>query len=373
MKSPSAPLLLSRRCLMAAALIVGLVPDVAASPLAQTNLVSDIPGLARYLDPNLTNPWGIAESGGSPFWIADNQTGLSTLYNTQGTPLSLVVTIPPPSGGAAPSAPTGIVFNGDPSAFGGARFIFSTEDGTIAAWSGGTSAALQVDNSLLGDVYKGLAGGLVGTDSFLYATDFTSGAIDVFDSTFVPVTLSGAFADPNLPAGYAPFGIRNIGGNLYVTYAVRNGEDDLPGPGLGIVDVFDTGGNLLQRLINPGGALNAPWGLTLAPAGFAQFGGALLVGNFGDGTINAFDPVTGALLGTLTDIHGNPIVNEGLWALQFGNGGPGGLPNVLYLTAGLNDEENGLFAQIAAPEPMTLALMGVAIAGLAFVLGRKSR
>lgn len=361
MKLRPAPLV--RRCLMAATLIVGLLPSVAATPLFQTNLVSDIPGLARHLDSNLRNPWGIAESGGSPFWIADNHTGLATLYNTAGTPLSLVVTVP--------DAPTGIIFNGDTSAFGGARFIFSTEVGTIAAWNGGTTATQVAATP--GAVYKGLTDGTIGSDSFLYATNFTAGTIDVFDSSFGPTTVPGGFDDPNLPAGYAPFGIRNIGGELFVTYAVRAGDDDAPGPGRGVVDVFNTSGMLQQRLISPGGALNSPWGLALAPTGFPQFGGDLLVGNFGDGTIHAFDPLSGALLGTLTDHLGNPFVNDGLWALQFGNGGMGGSPNVLYLTAGLNDEENGLFAAIGVPEPATLALIGIAVGGIAIVLWRKSR
>lgn len=332
-KPPLAPSLslLRRRCLMAAALIAGLLPNAAATLLTQTNLVSDIPGLAAQLDPNPGSPPG-------------------TL-----------------------SAPTGIVFNGDAGAFGGAHFIFSTEGGTIAAWTGGSSAAIMVDNSASDAVYKGLAGGLMGGADTLYATDFTAGTIDVLDASFSPITVSGGFTDPNLPAGYAPFGIRNIDGLLYVTYAVQSGDDDLPGPGTGIVDVFDTSGNLVRRLINNGGALDSPWGLAIVPAGFGAFEGALLVGNFGDGTINAFDPTTGTLLGTLTDSRGNPFVNDGLWALQFGNGGNGGLPDVLYLTAGLNDEENGLFAAIQLPEPGTLALVGVAVAVIAFIVWRRSR
>jgi uncharacterized protein (TIGR03118 family) len=367
MKSSIAlPLSRLGRCLAGVALMAGLLPSAAAL-LLQDNLVSNVPGLAAHLDPNLRNPWGIAESGGSPFWIADNATALSTLYNSTGVPQTLVVSIPLPGGGTA--APTGAVFNGNMNAFGGARFIFATEQGTIAAWSGGTTAQTMID--LVGASYTGLAD----VGDTLYAANFASGAIDVYDSSFGPVPPNGGFADPNLPSGYAPFGIRGIGGDLYVTYAMVDSTtgDEVKGSGLGIVDVFDTSGGLLRRLIGPNGALNAPWGLALVPAGFGVFEGDLLVGNFGDGTINAFDPDTGALLGTLADAHGNPFVNEGLWALQFGNGGAGGLPNVLYLTAGINDEHDGLFAAIHVPEPGTLALVGVAVIAIAVIIWRRPR
>jgi uncharacterized protein (TIGR03118 family) len=355
-----------RRSAIAASLLASLAPGAAATPVVQTNLVSNIPGLAAHLDPNLRNPWGIAESSGSPFWVADNGTGLSTLYNSLGAPLPLIVTIPPPGAGV----PTGVVFNGTAS-FGGAHFIFATEDGTIAAWSGGTNAIVAAFGPG-GSSYKGIADGQVGGVDFLYATNFTLGRIDAFDPSFALASLPGDFTDPNLPSGYAPFGIRNINGSLYVTYAVQNGEDDLPGPGHGIIDVFNPDGTLIRRLTSHG-ALDSPWGLALAPSGFAGFGGDLLVGNFGDGRINAYDPVTGAFIGTLADGHGNPIVNDGLWGLQFGNGGNGGSPNALYLTAGLNDEADGLFAVLRAPEPTTLALIGVAVAGLAIILWRKPR
>jgi uncharacterized protein (TIGR03118 family) len=356
------------RSLAAVALVVGGLSGAAAAPLFQTNLVSDIPGRAIHTDPNLSNPWGIAESGSSPFWIADNHTGLSTLYNSSGTPFPpgspLVVTIPA-------GAPTGAVFTGSPSPF-GAPFVFATEAGLIAAWSGGASAVIAADLSASGAEFKGLA------DAFdtLYATDFRNGRIDAFDSSFAPINLGAtAFTDPNLPSGYSPFGIRNIGNQLYVTYAVLdpNTGDDVPNPGSGIVDVYDTSGVLQQRLIDANGALNSPWGLAIAPPGFPQFGGDLLVGNFGDGTINAFDPTTGTFLGTLSDSHGNPIVNDGLWALQFGNGGKGGGPNILYITAGLNDESNGLFAAIHAPEPGTLVLVAVAVLAIVLILKHRSR
>jgi uncharacterized protein (TIGR03118 family) len=336
----------------------------------QNNLVSDIPGLAANTDPNLANPWGISFSSSSPFWVSDNKTGLATLYNTAGQPQGLVVTIPPPLGGTSPSAPTGQVFNPNSSDFLGARFIFATEDGTISSWQGGTSATLNVDNSASGAVYKGLALGSNGSASFLYAANFHNGTVDVFDSSFKSVNLSGAFTDPNLPSGYAPFDIKNIDGKLYVTFALQDADkhDDVPGPGHGFVDVFDTNGSLLQRLITQG-SLNSPWGLAVAPSGFGEFGNDLLVGNFGDGTINAFDPVTGMPTGQLDDASGNPIVNLGLWGLTFGNGGNGGNLNALYFTAGIPGdgaiEDHGLFGSLGpTPEPGTWIVFGSGVISL---------
>jgi len=331
----------------------------------QQNLVSDIPGLAAWTDPNLVNPWGVAFSPSSPFWVSDNGTGLATLYNSTGTPLSLVVTIPPPTGQQGPAAPDGQVFNPNPANFNGSHFIFSTEDGTISSWSSGTSAVLNVDNSGLNTVFKGLALGSNGSGTFLFATDFRNNAIDVFDKNFNPVTLSGSFTDPTLPSGYAPFNIQASGNRLYVTYALQDAQkhDDVACPGCGYVDVYDTNGNFIQRLVSAG-ALNSPWGMAWAPSGFGKFGGDLLVGNFGDGKINAFDPTTGNLLGTIDGTNGLPLVNDGLWALTFGNGGSGGSTNILYFTAGLNHESDGLFGAIATPEPGTLTLLGSGLASL---------
>src|SRR5512140_1465449 len=252
---------------LAAVLAYFAASSVQAAGYNQTNLVSDVPGLARYTDPDLVNPWGIAFSGTSPIWISDNHTGLATIYNGAGVKQGLVVTIPPPSGGTPPASPTGQVFNGG-SGFSGDRFVFSTEDGTIAGWQGalGTNAALRVDNSGSGAVYKGLALGTYGGNSYLYAANFNAGTIDVFDSSYNAATLGGSFLDPSLPAGYAPFNVQNFGGDLYVTYAVQDPahHDDVPGAGHGFVDVFDTNGNLTRRLAS-NGALNSPCGLAIAP------------------------------------------------------------------------------------------------------------
>jgi uncharacterized protein (TIGR03118 family) len=216
-------------------------------------------------------------------------------------------------------------------------------------------------------VYKGLALGTSSSGATLYATNFRSGKVDVFNNAFGPASLSGTFTDPNLPTGYAPFGIQNINGKLYVTYAVQDSakHDDVAGAGNGIVDIFDTNGNFLQRLVSngqltPSASLNSPWGLALAPSNFGQFSSDLLVGNFGDGTINVFDPTTGAFLGTLDDASGNPIVIQGLWGLLFGNGGNGGATDELFFSAGIpgpdSIEDHGLFGTLTVPEPSTMAL-----------------
>ena len=369
--SPSGLLAL---CLIAA---MGLfVVQPAAAQYQQHNLVSDIPLLADHLDPNLVNPWGISSSPTSPFWISDNGTGVTTLYNGSGVPQALVVTIPPPAGGTPPSAPTGQVFAsglgfnlvGSTSP---ALFIFATEDGTISGWNAaaGTNAIRKVDNSGAGAIYKGLAIGNNGSANFLYAANFHAGTIDVFDTGFAPATLASYFTDPNLPSGFAPFNIQNINGNLYVTYAKQDalGQDDVAGAGNGFVDVYDTNGNLVRRLIS-NGSLNSPWGLALATANFGAFSNNLLVGNFGDGLINAFDPTTGAFLGSLEDSNGDPISIQGLWGLKFGNGGVGFDPNTLYFTAGIPGdgqvEDHGLFGSISVPEPSVLTLLGLGFIGL---------
>jgi uncharacterized protein (TIGR03118 family) len=348
-------------------------PATAANTYVQHNLVSDVPSLADNTDAGLVNPWGIATSASSPFWVNDNRTGLSTLYNSNGTVLPLVVTVAPPPG--TNSKPTGIVFNGTTvftmAAGQPAAFIFATLDGTISGWNrtvDATHSITKVDNSASGAEYTGLAIGTSGAASFLYAANFHSGAIDVFDGNYAPATLSGTFADPQVPTGYAPFNIQNLGGKLYVTYARQDADKrvDVPGPGNGFVAIFDLNGTLLQHFAG-GGTLNSPWGIAIAPAAFGDFSNAVLVGNFGDGTINAFNPTTGASLGALMDPSGNPIVNVGLWGLQVGNGGSGGDKNTLYFAAGIGgpdlagSQSHGLFGAIqAAP---TIAASGIVNGG----------
>jgi uncharacterized protein (TIGR03118 family) len=342
--------------------------------------------VAKFFDPNLVNPWGVGESASSPFWVSDNGAGKSSLYNTLGTPQALVVAIPAPddplgTGGA----PTGLVFN-TAQAQGAfkiagvnssgaavslpAVFLFAAEDGTILGWNPGVNppntpaasqgrhAIIAVDHSAIPDaangaVYKGLA---IATDSggnaFLYATNFRAGTVDVYNAAFQQVTLPpNAFVDPHLPRGYAPFNVVPIGNRLFVTYAVQDAEkhDDVAGQSHGIVDTFDLAGNMLARFAQHG-QLDSPWGVAQAPAGFGQFSGQILIGNFGNGHINAFDPGTGEFLDKVRDAHGQAIAIDGLWTIKFGNGGNGGDQNKLYFTAGPNDEADGLFGSLAPAE-----------------------
>lgn len=332
----------------------------------QANLVSDLPGVAAQQDTDLVNPWGIVAGPTTPFWVNDNGTGMATLYTGTGAKLGITVTVPPPNGSPGPSAPTGIVFNSGAS-FGGAHFIFDTEDGTVSAWSSGASAVLQA-TSPAGSVYKGLALGNNGSGDLLYATNFGLGRVDVFDSNFHATTVSGGFHDANLPTGYAPFDVQNIGGKLYVTYALQDSakHDDVAGPGNGFIDVYDLNGNLLQRLTSHG-ALNSPWGMAVAPSDFGAFSGDLLVGNFGDGTINAYDPSTGSFIGTLDNPDGTPLTIDGLWGLHFGNGAQDERMDALYFTAGIAGpdqvEDHGLFGSISVdtPEPQPLVLAGLGL------------
>jgi uncharacterized protein (TIGR03118 family) len=349
--------------------------DLLSTGFLKTNLVSDTPGLALVTDPNLVNPWGLAlNPSNGVFWVADNGTGVSTLYDGNGQPAPagspLVVTIPPPNGSPAgtTAAPTGIVFSNGPGfsvsksgKTGPAFFVFATEDGTISGWNptvDPTNAILVVDNSAT-SVYKGLALGTNSTGTFLFASNFRTGKVDVFDQNFAPATLTGSFTDPNIPAGFAPFNIKNLGGKLFVTYAKQNAakHDDVAGVGNGFVDVYDTNGMLLQRLAS-GGLLNSPWGETIAPAQFGDFSNDLLVGNFGDGHVNAFDPTTGAFRGQLKDNTGNTLTINGLWALTFGNGTGAADANTLYFAAGINDEQDGLFGKLQAVSVAPLMAVG---------------
>ena len=309
---------------------------------SQTNLVSNTAGVANTTDTQLLNPWGISILPGQDFWIANNSGGTSTLYDAQGNKdAALVVTIPVathnPNGNCSPGCPTGNVSNGNGAYFGGGQFIFDTEDGILANWTGASNtAAVGFDNSASGAVYKGLA--LANT--FLLAANFNSGKVDVFDRNFNPTSLSGSFTDPNLPPGLAPHGIHVIANQIFVAYAMQDAakHDAMPGAGLGQVDVFDINGNFVKTFAS-GGMLNAPWGVVATPATFGAFPNAILVGNFGDGTINAFD-TTGKFLGQLTDSSNKVLVNPGLWDLVFGGGGPSGDPNTLYLTAGGGNQPN---------------------------------
>ena len=335
--------------------VLPLLATPAAGQYTQVNLVSDLPGRATNTDPQLLNPWGVVNPPGGPLWVSDNATGVSTLYQGNGTKLSLVVIIPPPAGGTGPAAPTGVVWNtrgfvvtkGTTS--GVAAFIFDTEDGTISGWNPTVDpihAILKVDNSAKGAVYKGLALGSNSSGTFLYATNFHDGVVEMYDSTFAFVK---SFTDPTLPLGYAPFGIRNIDGNLYVTFALQNAakHDDVAGKGHGFVDIFDTNGYKIKRLASRG-SLNSPWGLALGPADFGKLSNHLLIGNFGDGMIHAFDLKDGEFKGTLEGSDGKPLVNDGLWALWFGDGVALGNPNELFFTAGINGEADGLFGKILA-------------------------
>ena len=340
-----------RHILFLAAIVLSLLSaplPSAAAAYKVTVLTSDQTG-APTQDANLQNPWGLAYGPTSPFWVSDNNDGLSTIYNGVGTPLALVVTIPPASG-RAKGAPTGIVFNGttDFKLNGGpALFIFAGEDGTVSAWNAGlgTSAELVVDNSPLGAQYKGMELANNGSENLLYLANFSTGTVDVFDANFNPRSLSGGFVDPNLPAGYAPFNIASINGHLFVTYAKQNASKTgaVLCAGCGYVDAYDFDGILLKRFAS-GGTLNAPWGLAKAPGNFGTFSGDVLIGNLGDGKINAFK--SGAFLGQLLNAASKPIAINSLRALRFGNGNNGGLKKELFYTAGPGSFKHGRFGKI---------------------------
>jgi uncharacterized protein (TIGR03118 family) len=348
-------------------LLIGLLcalalPAVAAPANAyiQHNLVADTPGVADVTDPNLINPWGIAISATSPFWLSNGGTGLATVYSTSATATitvaALKVTVPHGAGSTdTVGVVTGQLSNATTSVFllangNKASFLFCTEDGTISAWNAGTTAQVKLDNSASGAAYKGMALGGTSAVPQLYVANFSAGTVEVYDGNFATVaTAPGAFLDPQIPAGFGPFNIVNINNKLYVAYAKQANKKrfDQAGPGNGYVDVFDMSGTLVTRLI-AGGVLNSPWGMAIAPPNFGAFSNMLLVGNFGNGRINAFDPASGASQGALLDPSGSPITNSGLWALQVGNGKSGGDANAVYFTAGTGGELHGLFGSLQA-------------------------
>jgi len=379
-KAPSLIVSYSRRAGAAALSSAALGLSLPAqAQYTQTNLVSNIPGLATLTEPRLVNPWGLARTGTSPFWTSNQGTSSSTLFAITGsTTVSEVfginangfVAIPTTAGG--PQGPTGQVSNTNTASFQltpgdtstSSRFLFANLNGTISGWAGGLTSTIEATTT--GAIYTGLAINTAGTR--LYAADSAGGHINVFDSTFAPVSLPGAFADPNVPATFVPFNVQDIAGKVYVTYAPAG----LPAqraatPGMGAVSVFDENGVLQQTLIN-GSQLAAPWAVALAPAGFGKFGGDLLVGNFSfaSSVINAFDPLTGAFAGSIPIDVGAGNTPGGLWALMFGSGaGNGGDANTLYFLDGINGETAGLFGAVAAvPEPEIVALLGVGLAAI---------
>ena len=291
---------------------------------SQTNLAANTAGVANHTDSQLSNPWGISFIPGQPFWIANNNGGTSTLYDAQGNKQSLVAGIPSASvNPCSPACPTGTVANSSTGYFNSGSFLFDTEDGIIANWTGQANAVTVVDNSPGGAVYKGLALLTNNEGTFLLAANFNSGQIDVFDRNFTPAHLAGNLTDPNLPAGYAPHGVHIVGSSIMIAYAQQDSakHDPVIGAGLGIVDTFDLEGNFQKTFVS-GGALNAPWGIVATPATFGQFSNDILIGNFGDGTINAYD-TNGNSLGPVSDSSGHAVTNPGLWDMVFGAGGTG--------------------------------------------------
>ena len=315
----------------------------------QTNLVADAVGAgARTVDPNLVNPWGIAFGSTRNLWVANNMTGTSTVYDSLGNKLPIVVDVP--GSGTPAGAPTGIVFNSTTDfvipGHGAALFIFAGEDGTIAAWNTSTpNAMLVADRSSSGAVYKGLAIASHNGANFLYLTDFRNNRVDVFDRTFAFVK---AFTDSTIPVGYGPFGIANVAGQLFVTFAKQRGPDnrvDTARVGNGFVDVFNADGSLSRRFAS-NGRLNSPWAVVVAPTGFGGFGGAILIGNFGDGLIGAYNASSGAFIDNLRDLTSTPIRIDGLWGLAFG---PSAGSRTLYFAAGPAGEIHGLVGTLTRP------------------------
>jgi uncharacterized protein (TIGR03118 family) len=342
----------------------------------ETNLVSDIPGFAAHTDSAVVNPWGFTETPGGQFQLSDNGTGTAAVFTADGTPLGAPIVIPPPPGSPAgtTSTPNGqipnptsdfVISEGGRSA--PASVIFSTEDGTIVGFNSAVDPSkgiIAANRSGSGAVYKLVAMGVASGANYLYATNFHNGTVDVFDKKFALHTFfAGQFHDPHTPAGFAPFGVKSADGILFVTYAKQDADkhDDVAGPGNGFIDEFNAHGHFLKRFASgtaAGGtltALNSPIGATIAPAGFGKFGGDLLIGNFGDSHVSAFNIHTGKFLGELQDPDGNPLVldggfngtdTKGLWGIAFGNGQGGAGKDTLFFATGVNDESDGLFGAV---------------------------
>lgn len=366
------------RSLIASAALTAALASVSAHAerVSVTPLVTDNQAAhpAQITDTDLVNAWGISHSPTGPFWISSNGAGVSTLYQVNPatqvtTKLPLVVSIP------GDGSVSGQAFNGS-SGFNGDAFLFVSEDGTVSGWrsSLGTSAE-QLSAASSSHLYKGITIGAIGSDQYAYIANFGSGAIDIFKGSAGAADLTGHFTDPTLPSGYAPFNIQNLAGTLYVTYAqqVAGSRDEAHGSGLGFVSAFDLNGNFLRRIASEG-TLNAPWGLALAPSSFGDVAGSLLVGNFGDGTINAFNPLTGSFLGQLRAADGSVLAIDGLWGLIVGNDGNAGSSQRVYFTAGPDDESHGLFGVLTAvPEPATWATMVIGFGMLGFAMRRRQK
>jgi uncharacterized protein (TIGR03118 family) len=358
---------------------------LSAAQITQVNLVTDnaaflaSQGLtpAATVDPDLINPWGMSFGPTSPFWISNQGSGNSTLYTGSGVKQGLTVTIPGSVSG--PSGPTGQAFNSTTdfhlSNSNPALFLFANLNGSISGWNGGSGTTAQIVASTAGAVYTGLALGSSGGNNYIYAANH-SGGIDVFDQSFAPATLAGNFTDPNLPVGITPFNVMTIGGRLYVTYAQAGPDADEAPLGSGVVDIFNTDGTFINRFLTGDLSNNvvSPWGITVAPSGFAGLDGNILVGNFSDenGFINIFEP-NGSYLGMLM-LGADPFNTPYLWALGTRTGGPGVATNSVYFTAGIGDEEHGLFAQLLpVPEPSTWALMFLGFGGIGLTIRRRRR
>ena len=355
-------------------LALSLLPSLAlAQHYKQTNLVSDIMGMAPVHDPNLVNPWGLSRSSGSPWWVANNNSGTTTLYGGAGNIIPIngtgIVTLPPPKGSSAMSTPTGTVFNGTADFMlpngNPAVFLFATEDGTISGWNGGPSAVPVVDNSDKGSangaVYKGLTSANINGKNFLYVTNFRSGKVEVYDTNFKRVHLAEHAFDPQgdgdkdsddrngerVPRGFAPFNVQNVGGSLFVTYAKQDAprHDPVGGDGFGYVVIFTPSGRLISHLEH-GDWMNAPWGVVWTPRDFGEFSNSILVGNFRSGWVAAFNGFTGKFIAFVKNPDDSLLSIDGIWALAFGNNATAGSSTTLYFTAGIQNELHGLFGTL---------------------------